>query len=299
MKNTITVIIALLFVLLHSVVSPAQNDKNKSLEGKDAYFPCTKYAPFTFVRISGIGTETVRLQQFTSDDSKTPNVDITLTKLSDNVYNWHNILENSENKLIVVHPDGMLSLMKVGKDFASYNWTYTLTQKQSEREQMLKAKADDYLLYAQAEAKNAYLNGKSGLSEDRAARITPLIQQLSPADNDKNDLKMCKDAHNKLFGSPDFGIKNLSFIKAISTKPDWKIVNNEITGNPMYRVKDYIVIAKDDAGKCYAMYNSITQEFAGGWQPARCSFNSEAGGFYLLGDKEELKWGVCYQIECL
>lgn len=267
-----------------------------SLEGQDTYFPATANAVFYYLKITGLGTDKITVKQFQNENDKQPSKEHEMTKIADNVYNWHNILENEENKLVVVQPDGTLSYLKVGKDFGSYNWTVTLTSKFSEKGKL--ADDRDYTIYAQKAAKDAYLKIKDGYAKERSNRISPKIKELKPMDNDAAALKMCQEAHTKLFSNPNFDIRNLQFVKAISTKADWKIVKNEITDRPKYRIKDYVVIAKDKTtGQCYAMYNSITQEFAGDWQAARCSTFDEGGGFFVVGD-DELKWGIANAIEC-
>jgi hypothetical protein len=215
------------------------------------------------------------------------------------VYYSNNILESPDSKVLVVHPEGTLIFMKVSKDLSYWNWTQSLTKKGVEHSNMPDDKRGMYLEHAQNRLKEAYAKIRPTWAKERSVRLTPMIKNLKPADTDAEAAKLCKEAHDKLFNAPNFGIKDLVFVKAISTRADWNIVRHKVTSAVLYRIRYYIVIAKSKTnGQCYAMFNSITQEYAGGWQDVRCSTFDEGGGFYLLNDKDEMKWGLAYEIEC-
>ena len=269
----------------------------KHTTGTDVYYPGKSGGPFSYVKINGIGTGTVNLNQF-SDGIEEPDIDVNLTKLDDDVYNSNNIMEKPDSKLIVVHPDGSLSLIKVSKELSYWNWTFPLTKDPALNKNMSEEEFKTKLLYAQDRVKDAYDKSRDNLAKDRSAKLSPLVKQIKPADNDAEGLKLCQEAHNKLFNGPNFSIKDLMYVKAMSAKSDWKIVRDPLN-KILYRIKDYVVIAKNKkTGQCYAMYNSITQEYASTWQTVRCSTYDEGGGYYLLNDKEDLKWGQAYEIEC-
>jgi hypothetical protein len=275
--------------------SSAQDKKDET--GSDVFYPGKSGGPFSHVKINGIGTGTVNLKQF-SDGNKEPDIDVNLTKLADDVYNSNNIMEKPDSKLIVVHPDGSLTLLKVSKELSYWNWTFPLTKDAMLNKIMPEEEYKTKLNYAQDRVKDAYEKSKGNLAKERSARLSPLVKQIKAADTDAEGLKLCAEAHNKLFNGPKFSIKDLTYVKAMSARSDWKIVRDQLN-NIQYRIKDYVVIAKNNkTGQCYVMYNSITQEYAGTWQTVRCSTYDEGGGYYLLSDKEELKWGQAYEIEC-
>lgn len=275
------------------------NNQTNIKEGEGIYFPATKGINFHYVKIIGMGSDSINVSQYKENQQK-PYKEFTLKKITNNVYNLHNILEKNDNTLLVIHFNGMISIVKVQKDFSSYDNTFTLSPKLIDKNVLDESKNSEYLISAQKIAKEAYFSIRDSLSIARAERMTPFIKQILSKDNDQNSIQMCKKAHEKLFKSNNFSFKNLTFIKEIGLSADWKIIRDNTTQKILYRTKDYLIITKDIiTGKCYCMLNSITQEYATGWQDARCSYSNERNiSYYDVSEKETLLWGEMYETKC-
>src|SRR5436853_192559 len=143
--------------------------------------------------------------------------------------------------------------------------------------------------------------GKAPEAEVVLTKMTDSVYNaIKNTDDDAVVTGLSIEAHNKLFKSSNFDIKDLKLIKSINVSGDWKVVRDEVLKTVLYRTRNVVVIAKQQStGKCFVMFNSITQEFAGDWQKPRCSYkNEDHKVFFELSDTEALRWGIADEIIC-